>query len=177
MMAYFFKANSRWVSIFMWAGVVSFVGYFFVAFDQGHGWGYRYFHTAWLVLPVLAAIAFEGLAQDPHARQRLYGFALASCIGSAILLVPYKAIQIESFVAESLDLIPPRVAGNARQLVFLRLECGLANDLVQNTPFFDGNELRLVSRGRMQDTQTAAALGKHPRVVQDMACAQRWLLD
>ena len=29
--------------------------YWFVPFDQGHGWGYRYFHSAWGALPLLGA--------------------------------------------------------------------------------------------------------------------------
>src|SRR5207237_7328643 len=35
------------------------VAYVFVPYDQGHGWGYRYFHAAWGVLPLLAAGALE----------------------------------------------------------------------------------------------------------------------
>jgi len=37
-----------------------FLGYFLVPFDQGHGWGYRYLHPAWFVLPLLAALALTG---------------------------------------------------------------------------------------------------------------------
>src|SRR6185295_917061 len=32
----------------------TFLGYFFVPFDQGHGWGYRYIPSAWFVVPVFA---------------------------------------------------------------------------------------------------------------------------
>lgn len=176
-LAYFFKANSRWVKVFMQAGLLSLIGYLFVVFDQGHGWGYRYFHTAWLVLPVLAAVAFEALERDVNGHQQLYGFAMATCIGTAILLLPYKATQVEAFVAKSLDQVPARVEGNSRQLVFLRLTCHAMTDMVQNTPYFNGNELRLVSGGTKLDTQIALSLGTRPRIVENFPCAQRWVLD
>src|SRR5258708_28116678 len=33
---------------------LTFCAYFFVSLDQGHGWGYRYFHGAFGVIPILA---------------------------------------------------------------------------------------------------------------------------
>jgi len=39
------------------SALLTLVGYFFVPVDQGHGWGYRYFHSAWMALPLLATAA------------------------------------------------------------------------------------------------------------------------
>ena len=36
---------------------VTFFGYFLVPLEQGHGWGYRYLHSAWFVLPLLAGLS------------------------------------------------------------------------------------------------------------------------
>lgn len=36
---------------------LSYVFYFFVPYDQGYGWGYRYIHPAWGFFPVFGAIA------------------------------------------------------------------------------------------------------------------------
>ncbi len=33
------------------SALLTFIAYLFVRFDQGHGWGYRYFHSAWAPLP------------------------------------------------------------------------------------------------------------------------------
>ena len=37
-----------------WSAVTTLLGFLFVPFDQGHGWGFRYFHSVWFALPVLA---------------------------------------------------------------------------------------------------------------------------
>src|SRR2546430_11346262 len=39
------------------SALVTILGFLFVPYDQGHGWGFRYFHSAWMTLPVLAAAA------------------------------------------------------------------------------------------------------------------------
>jgi hypothetical protein len=44
------------------SALLTLVGYVFVPFDQGHGWGYRYFHSAWIALPILAAAALTPLS-------------------------------------------------------------------------------------------------------------------
>ena len=48
------RERSVWWAI-AGSGLLTYFGYFLVPFDQGHGWGARYFHSAWLVLPLLAA--------------------------------------------------------------------------------------------------------------------------
>ena len=42
--------------------------FLFVWADQGHGWGFRYFHSAWLALPLLAtAFLYSSKTQPPAA--------------------------------------------------------------------------------------------------------------
>lgn len=176
-MACSMKDKPRWVLPLAGAVVLTLIGYMFVPFDQGHGWGYRYFHTVWLALPLLAAAAFERISNDASARPRLYGFALATCVGTLLLSLPLRMYQVRSFIDEYLVQIPARLEGNARQLLFVNLDCGATYDLVQNDPFFNGKELRLISQGEDKDKEIAFRLGSHPRLVSNGTCGKRWMLD
>src|SRR5439155_183350 len=40
------------VRLFAASALLTLAGYFFVPYDQGHGWGYRYFHASWGALPL-----------------------------------------------------------------------------------------------------------------------------
>lgn len=170
--------KGEWRVVFPAAAAMILVGYLFVPFDQGNGWGYRYFHAAWLVLPVLAALGLQRLAATPEGRRKAYGFAFVACLGSLLLSLPLRTSQVESFVRSYLDQIPVRLAGDGRQAVFVDVECGFRTyDLVQNDPLLRGNEIRLVSRGADQDAAAAALLGARPRLAASAACVRRWLLD
>src|SRR3984893_6845889 len=70
------------------SALLTLFGYFFVPVDQGHGWGYRYFHSVWMALPLLATAALfrpARIPRDTSAPARLFeetetkGF-VAACI-------------------------------------------------------------------------------------------------
>lgn len=46
--------KERVIQVLAVSAIVTFLTYFVVRYTQGHGWGYRYFHSAWGVLPILA---------------------------------------------------------------------------------------------------------------------------
>lgn len=172
------REKRSWTWVFAASAVLTLVGYLFVPFDQGHGWGYRYFHAAWLVLPVLAAFALQHLAADRSGRERAYGFVFAACLGTLALSLPLRAVQVEALISAHLRQIPPRLEGNSRQVVFIDVECGAYTaDLVQNDPLFRSNEIRLVSKGYLWDANIAGLLGARPRFVANGQCGRRWLLD
>lgn len=177
-LAYRHPGKRRLSAVFAAAAFLTLAGYLFVPFDQGHGWGYRYFHAAWLTLPVLAAVAMEYLATQESLRQRTYGFLLVASVGALLLALPLRAFQVESFISAHLGQIPPRIAGGARQVVFIDVTCGAyTSDLVQNDPFLRSNEIRLVSQGYQWDAQLAAALGPRPQFMRAGTCGYRWLLE
>jgi hypothetical protein len=152
------------------------IGYLFVPFDQGNGWGYRYFHVSWFVLPVVSAIAVQKIANAENMRAHIYGFTFALAIGSLALLVPFYAYKVESHIASHLAQVPVRAVGNGLQVVFVRLECGSSSiDLIQNDPYLRDNEIHLMSSGHEQDEKTAALLGNRPRLVSSALCADRWI--
>ncbi len=116
--------------------------YFFIPFDQGHGWGYRYFHPAWSALPLLAAAA---LVEPRAARWR------APVLAAALLAIPtinaLRAAQVGSFVAEHRAQLPP-IPERGRHLCFLSIDGGSYRvDLLQNDPFLRGPVVYLASEG------------------------------
>lgn len=127
----------------------TFLGYFLVPFDQGHGWGYRYLHGAWFVLPVLAAAAVVTVG-DPALR----GMAGWAALLSLVLATALRTTQVESFVERHLTQVPPytqAVPEGQREVLFVQPRQGFyAIDLIQNDPFL-----------------------RHPRIVLAMETPQR----
>ena len=127
---------------------LTFAGYFFVAFDQGHGWGNRYFHSAWGVIPILAACAMTGTS---GANRRLVSFAGTVAILGLLVIVPFQLHQIGGFISQHrAQLGPPRRPGNNVYFVHPRVGFYVA-DIVQIDPFLRDRDLVLVSRGSKLD--------------------------
>ena len=142
------RADSR-VRLLVCSATLTFVAYLFVRFDQGHGWGYRYFHSAWGVVPILAGCAMA----DPRTNGRLVSFAGASAILSLLLLIPFQMSQIDRFITRHLaQLAPPRRPGN--NLYFIHPLGGFyLADMIQVDPLLRDKDLLLVSHGTVLDTQ------------------------
>jgi hypothetical protein len=132
------------------SAILTFVAYLFVSFDQGHGWGYRYFHSAWGVVPILAGCAMADRLQ-PSAR--LLSFAGAAAILSVLVLVPFQLNQIDRFIFDHLAQIsPPQRPGN--NIYFIHPRAGFyVADMVQIDPMLRDQDLALVSRGAYLDAQ------------------------
>jgi hypothetical protein len=129
---------------------LTFAGYLFVTFDQGHGWSYRYFHSAWGAIPILAACA---MTDKSDAARRLHSFAGAAAILSLVINVPFQLSQIDGFVSQHLaQLGAPRRPGN--NVYFIRPGGGFyVADMVQIDPFLRNQDLYLVSRGAELDAE------------------------
>jgi hypothetical protein len=132
------------------SAVMTFVGYLIVIFDQGHGWGYRYFHSAWGVVPILAGCA---MAERPRSNGRLAAFAGAAAMLNLFLVIPYQMIQIESIIARhSAQLPKPRRPG--KNVYFIHDSSGFYTaDLVQMDPLLREPDLLLFSRGPELDAE------------------------
>jgi len=131
------------------AALVTFVGYFFFPMDQGHGWGFRYFHSAWFALPVLAAaglVAVRGESGD-----ELRGMAAWLVVLSLVFANASRLAEVESFIARHLAQVPPlaqEAPRDVRQIVFIRLGSGFyVQDLVQNHPFLRAARITMVYQG------------------------------
>jgi hypothetical protein len=142
-------ADSR-VRLLASSAILTFVGYLFVRFDQGHGWGYRYFHSAWGVVPILAGCAMTDRVQ---ANSRLISFVGATAILSLVLIVPFQMSQIDRFISEHLaQLGPTKRPGN--NVYFIHPQGGFyLADMIQFDPWLRTQDLLLVSHGRELDAQ------------------------
>jgi len=131
------------------AVLVTFFGYFFFPMDQGHGWGFRYFHSAWFALPVLAAIGL--LAMRGDSGDELRGMAAWLVVLSLVFANVLRLAEVEAISATHLSQVPPLAIAApraARQIVFVRVNVGFyAADLVQNDPFLRATRIIMVYEG------------------------------
>ena len=136
------------VRLLAMSAALTFVGYLFVTFDQGHGWGYRYFHSAWGVIPILAGCA---MTERSDANPKLASFAGACAILTLVIIVPLQLSEIRQFISQHLaQLAPPRRPGN--NVYFIHPRGGFyVADMVQIDPFLRDPDLLLVSRGAELD--------------------------
>jgi hypothetical protein len=132
------------------SAVLTFVGYLFVRYDQGHGWGYRYFHSAWGVVPILAGCA---MVNRPQTNGRLVSFAGAAAILSVLFLIPFQMSQINHFITQHLaQLEAPKRPGN--NIYFIHpLSGSYLADMIRFDPLLRNKDLLLVSHGTALDTQ------------------------
>jgi hypothetical protein len=132
------------------SAILTFAGYFFVTFDQGHGWGNRYFQSAWGVIPILAACAMTGTSERSL---KLVSFAGVVAILNLFVIVPFQMNQIEGFISQHLaQLGPPRRPGN--NVYFIHPSGGFyVADMVQIDPFLRAPDLLLASRGAELDSK------------------------
>jgi hypothetical protein len=132
------------------SAILTFAGYLFVRFDQGHGWGYRYFHSAWGVIPILAGCLMAGRRQGSL---KLVSFAGAAAILSLVIIVPFQLSQIEGFVSAHLaQVAQPKRPGN--NIYFIHPLAGFyIADMVQFDPLLRTQDLLLVSHGAELDAR------------------------
>jgi hypothetical protein len=123
--------------------VVTFVFDLFVRFDQGHGWGYRYIHPVWGLLPLAAG---TWMATADNASRR-WG---ATIVAAGLIATPVFMWQTHETIADALSYrIAPTNEGD--WVVFVRQDTGrYRGDLVQNPPGQD-SLLYLVSQGEEKD--------------------------
>jgi len=147
--------DNTYVRLLAWSAALTFLGYLFVPFDQGHGWGFRYFHSVWFVIPLFAAATFAvGDTATNSADDKYWGatgYSAACAVLSLVLLLPLSALGVQRFI--SLHLAQSPVA-RVPSVVILRPGSGYyAVDLVQNDPFLRDPVVRLQTRGRQLDQQ------------------------
>jgi hypothetical protein len=149
------------------AGVLTYAGYFLLPFAQGHGWGYRYFHSAWLVLPLVAVVW-------ARPRPALAGYLAACALLSLVLLTTLRALQVEQFIARHVAQLPAARQADAH-FIFVDLRGGYyVWDLVQNDPFLRNRPMLLYSRGFDADRALMAARYPDARLLKADARGSIW---
>lgn len=138
------------VRLLMQSAIVTFVSYVFVVFDQGHGWGYRYFHSAWGVVPILAGCAMTGRSES---NGRLLAFAGAGAILNLLIVVPFQMAQIDGIITRHTAELPG-VHRPGNDVYFVRWPSAFyIADLVQTDPLLREEDLVLFSRGPELDAE------------------------
>jgi len=170
-------ARQRWtdrrVRLMVASAALTFVAYLFVSFDQGHGWGYRYFHPAWGVLPILAGCAM--VRQNGRAASWA-SFAGASIILSFLVMLPLQLTQINEFMTLHLDPVAhPRRPGN--NVFFVNPYEGFYGaDLIQFDPELRDRDLILIWRGRDRNDRLIKANWPDARRIGGGYWGEQWYL-
>jgi hypothetical protein len=132
------------------SAAITFIAYLFVTFDQGHGWGYRYFHSAWGVVPILAGCAMAG---RPESNGRLAAFAGAAAVLNLLTVVPLQLTHINRVITHHSAQIP-KAQRPGNNVYFIRANEGFyLEDLIQMDPMLREQDLLLFSRGPKLDSE------------------------
>jgi hypothetical protein len=149
------------------SALLTLVFYIFIPADQGHGWGYRYFHSAWIALPILAAGAITPVRvarhdavtlphkhgirffEDAGSRAFVVACALLTLIGG----IGYRAVEMHDFISQHESQVPS-YDGRERRVVIIDPSFSFYGvDLVQNDPWLRGEVIRMFSHGPAADAQ------------------------
>ena len=123
--------------VLLGAFVLTFVFYFFVPFDQGHGWGYRYLHSAWALVPIAAALFATQGTQESRS-------LVASFVTAGLLATPVFFWTTRDTISDSIALQPPS-SRNAMSYVFIANRPSLYTiDLIRNYPSDSGRVIRML---------------------------------
>jgi hypothetical protein len=156
--------------------IATLIGYLFIGFTQGHGWGARYLHPAWGVLPILAAVALVR-ARRGDASERFGGYVAALAVLSMLFATALRAVQIHSYLDMHLAERPTMLPG-ARQIVFVAFDRkSYTADLVQNDPFLRDKVWFMLSFGRAADRELIRARFPAARLVADDRRGHVWQLE
>lgn len=141
------------VQLMFWSAVSTFLGYLFLmSDDQGHGWGDRYFHAAWGVLPILAyAWIVEIRRETPDRARMLLTRIGVGAIAYFLLAFPLRLWQVHNHMQEHLAQVPQSSKGVPGEIVLLNGSGFYAVDLVQNDPWMRGSKHVLYSQGADKD--------------------------
>lgn len=153
------RSDTRFATLIA-SAALTFAGYLFVWADQGHGWGFRYFHSAWLVLPLLATTLLyaPSKASPPVATDAadVRTYVVACALMSLVAGIALRASQMNEFVDRHLAQLPG-YAGSEPRVVVIAGVGFYPYDLVQNDPFLRNPEVRMMRIGE----ETAAAIRLH----------------
>jgi hypothetical protein len=165
--------DNRHVRLLTQSVVLTFAAYLFVQFDQGHGWGYRYFHSAWGAIPILAGCA---MTDRSDAQNRLVSFAGAAAILNMLIVMPFQMHQISEVISQHLAQLPaPKRPGN--NVYFIHPRGGFyVADMVQIDPLLRNRDLLLVSHGAELDTQLIRRNWPSAIKVASQPAADQWYL-
>jgi hypothetical protein len=103
---------------------------------QGHGWGYRYLHGFLGSVSLIAAHGWTRITNRDAEMTKAPAFALAASAAlSLVVLLPWRAIQVHSFVEPYAAASAAIERSNADVVVVDPTNIWYGEDLVRNDPF------------------------------------------
>ena len=120
--------------------VLTVIVYFFFKTDQGHGWGYRYFHGVLGNFVILAAMGAE-FVREQGVRSSLHRILWLNAALVVLVFLPLRAYQVETFITP-FSRASTYLAGLPDRYVLLE-NGGIwyGSDLVRNDPLFQKGPL------------------------------------
>ncbi len=173
------------------SAVATLLGFLYVPVDQGHGWGFRYFHSAWLALPLLAAGALQksgrgseeisqpskigrgSIFEDAETRTFLVACALLTLVcGNG-----WRAYQIHSFISMNLAQLPVYEGKQHRVVIIDPHVLFYGMDLVRNDPWLRGGVVGMITHGNTADAAMMQAQFPQMRRVVAGPSGSVWAAD
>lgn len=152
--------RQRLVQALTLSALSTLLAYVVVKFDQGHGWGYRYFHPAYGTLPLLC---LPFLASTQRARVGAIQATLGWCLAGLALVLPERARTVERFVAAHRAQLVSAPPGQTCVHVVRPLTPN-SGDLIANDPGLRG-ELYLFNPGEQPLAELRASQFPHTTLV------------
>ena len=155
--------------ILLAAFILTFAFYFFIPFDQGHGWGYRYLHPAWALVPIAAALF---AAQGDRAQRQL----IAVGIAAGLTATPVFLWTTRSTISDSIAL-QPTASNEGTSFIFTVNRPSLYTvDLVRNYPSEHGRLVRMVGTDMESDRKFMARIAPSATLQSTDEHGSTWIL-
>jgi len=134
----------------MASAISTLLAYYLIRFDQGMGWGYRYFHPAFLALPVLAAVAVRHLEMKTDASRQWPALAVTLALCGLSIMTPGYALLMERRVSSAIHDMPPAIANRSLKILSGRGYCATVRcDLLHNDPWLRGDVVLIDKKQQM----------------------------
>lgn len=164
--------SSPHLALWGWSAISTLVIYLFVPFDGGHGWGFRYFHSAWLALPILAT----AFLTDPGLKGALSWkkYVCTLSLLSLLFCTAQRFTQIQGHIENHLSQLPA-FENKKNYLCILDVRrLSMGHDLIQNDPFLRDRVIFLESINEPTDGAMVAALFPAAKMVRRVTQYTVW---
>lgn len=116
--------------------LLTFGFYYFFYLDQGHGWGYRYFHGTLSCLILVAVAGWEALVEK-IGRRPARNFLTFALLASLLIALPLRCYQAETFIRPFARAAEAVHSTNAAVVGIDPRAAWYAADLIRNDPFLE----------------------------------------
>lgn len=141
--------NNAYLRLMAFSALLTILGFTFHPDGMGHGWGFRHFHGAWGVVPILAAATIADTGERRVEACRFHSFIGASVFLSIIMAIPFYFYNVHSFISRHLKQLPELEPGKP-QVAFIP-EGYYTKDLLQYDPTGKSNILFLKSSDNLKE--------------------------